>query len=167
MALRPQDVVIALKLAVGTKGPWKFEELAEALGMSPSEVHGGVRRLIESRLLTPSRGVVRESLLEFLIHGLRFAFPPKLGFKVRGVPTAHAAAPLVSLIEPSGDDPPVWPSAEGSVRGQGFSPLYRSVPVAAKKDLALYEVLALVDAIRGGRARERELAARLLSERLK
>ncbi len=159
--------MIALKLAVGTKGPWKFEELAEALGMSPSEVHGGVRRLIESRLLTPSRGVVRESLLEFLIHGLRFAFPPKLGFKVRGVPTAHAAAPLVSLIEPSGDDPPVWPSAEGSVRGQGFSPLYRSVPVAAKKDLALYEVLALVDAIRGGRARERELAARLLSERLK
>jgi hypothetical protein len=167
MALRPQDVLIALKLALVPRSLWTYENLAKDLAMSPSEVHGGVRRLTESRLLTPDRQVVRESLLEFLVHGLRFSFPPKMGVKTRGVPTAHAAAPLASLIEPSGDDPPVWPSADGAVRGQSFAPLYRSVPVAAGRDPALYEVLALVDAIRGGRARERELAAKLLRERLR
>jgi len=167
MALKPQDVVIALKLALVPSSPWTYKGLAEALALSPSEVHGGVKRLTESRLLTPDRTVVRESLLEFLVHGLRFAFPPKQGPRTRGVPTAHAAVPLSSLIEPSGEDPPVWPCADGAVRGQSFAPLYRSVPAAAGRDPALYEVLALADAIRGGRARERNLAAKLLQERLR
>ena len=167
MALRPKDVVIALKLAVGPGSQRTYEDLGTSLGMSPSEVHGGVRRLIEARLLTPGRQVVTESLLEFLVHGIRYAFPPKLGFKVRGVPTAHAAPPLASMIESEADDPPVWPSPDGTVRGHSFAPLHRSVPAAAQRDPALHEVLALVDAIRGGRAREREIAAKLLAERLR
>ncbi|MEG7523780.1 MAG: hypothetical protein M3H12_11860 [Chromatiales bacterium] len=47
-----------------------------------------------------------------------------------------------------------------------FSPLYKSAPGAAKRDPALYELLVLVDAIRGGRARERELAIKELRARL-
>ena len=61
------------------------------------------------------------------------------------------------------------PLSEGKVRGYQFSPLYRTVPKAVALDNAsnaLYEVLALVDAIRYGRARERELAVKLLTERL-
>ena len=55
---------------------------------------------------------------------------------------------------------------EGSMRGYGFSPLYRSVPKAVAHDNALYELLALVDAIRDGRAREREMAVKELTARL-
>lgn len=58
----------------------------------------------------------------------------------------------------------VWPCPEGKVRGESFSPLYRSVPVAARNDPHLYEVLALVDAIRGGRNRERKMALELLHQ---
>jgi hypothetical protein len=47
-----------------------------------------------------------------------------------------------------------------------FSPLYKAAPTAARKDPKLYELLALVDAVRGGRARERTTAVRLLEKRL-
>jgi hypothetical protein len=42
-----------------------------------------------------------------------------------------------------------------------------NLPLAAKSDPALYELLALFDALRMGQARERELASRLLEERLR
>jgi hypothetical protein len=44
--------------------------------------------------------------------------------------------------------------------------LYRSAPRAAQRDADLYECLALIDAIRGGRARERKLAEELLQKKL-
>lgn len=52
------------------------------------------------------------------------------------------------------------------MRGYALSPLYRSVPKAVERDPRLYELLALVDAVRDGRARERELAVKELSRRL-
>ena len=52
------------------------------------------------------------------------------------------------------------------MRGEGLEPLYKSVPRAARADAQLYEWLALVDAVRAGRARERELAVKELRSRL-
>jgi len=71
------------------------------------------------------------------------------------------------MLVSSGDPPPVWPDPEGDVRGQSFSPLYKSVPKAARQDLSLYEILVLTDAIRGGRPREREIAVKEIQNRLK
>jgi predicted nucleotidyltransferase len=82
------------------------------------------------------------------------------------VPTGYAAPPLNQVIVGSSDPPPVWPYAEGPVRGLAFAPLYRTVPQAAMRDPQLYELLALVDAIRDGRAREADLAAKGLESRL-
>ena len=70
------------------------------------------------------------------------------------------------MIAPSADPPPVWPHAEGSVRGIALIPLYPSVPAAAVRSPALYEYLALFDALRMGSARERALAEQLFEERL-
>jgi hypothetical protein len=53
------------------------------------------------------------------------------------------------------------------VRGLSFSPLHKNVPRAALADTRLYELLALVDALRGGGARERVLAASELSKRIR
>jgi hypothetical protein len=61
----------------------------------------------------------------------------------------------------------VWPSPDGPVRGAAFEPLYPSVPEAAKRDSCLYELLALIDAIRDGRVRERKLAEKELVTRLR
>ena len=167
MALKPQDIVILLKLVTIGDRPWSFSSLANKLGMSPSEVHGGIGRATTARLFDPHRRVpIIRSLLELLVHGVKYIFPPEKGELTRGLPTSYAAPPLDSLLVQSDEPPPVWPTPEGKVRGFQFSPLYRSVPKAVANDQALYELLALVDAIRDGRARERELAVNELTKRL-
>jgi hypothetical protein len=103
---------------------------------------------------------------EFLIHGVKYAFPVQRGEATRGMATAHAAPPLKAQIA-EGDLPPVWPAAEGDVRGVTLEPLHRAVPKAARKDPALYELLALIDALRDGRVRERRLAEKELGARLR
>ncbi len=107
------------------------------------------------------------ALEEFLVHGVKYAFPAERGELTRGVPTSYAAPPLKNHISPGSDPPPVWPDPEGAVRGVAFEPLYPTVPVAAKRDASLYELLALVDAIRDGRARERTIAEKELVKRLR
>ena len=52
------------------------------------------------------------------------------------------------------------------MRGMALIPLYPSAPLAALRSPALYENLALFDALRTGNARERALAERLFEERL-
>jgi hypothetical protein len=167
MTLKPQDIVILLKLVSLGDRPWSYNVLAVELAMSPSEVHSGVKRAAAARLLDPQRNVpILRALQEFLVHGVKYAFPPDRGPLTRGLPTAYAAPPLNTLLVLPDEPPPVWPDPEGKVRGYAFSPLYPSVPKAAALDPALYELLALVDAIRDGRARERELAIKELTARL-
>lgn len=81
------------------------------------------------------------------------------------MPTSYAAPPLCALISSSAD-PPVWPHPMGVARGYAFSPLYKTVPEAAALDGELYQLLALVDAIRDGQAREAALAIQELKARL-
>jgi hypothetical protein len=107
-----------------------------------------------------------QALEEFLVHGVKYAFPAERGGMTRGLPTGSAAEPLSREI--TQEDPvPVWPFEEGPRRGYAFSPLHKSVPRAALKDPKLYELLALTDALRDGRARERDLARHELSTRLR
>ncbi len=47
-----------------------------------------------------------------------------------------------------------------------IEPLYKTVAAAAQADAALYESLALVDVLRLGRARDRQLAEQELKDRL-
>ncbi len=167
--LKPQDVVIVLKLAAKNAAnlPWNFASLAKELYMSSSEVHAGFQRAVKSSLINPhTRQPNTSALYEFIIHGLRYVFPPERGELTRGIPTAHAADPLKKHLLDDGSIPPVWPHPNGKLRGHSFLPLYKSVPKAAEADLRLYELLSLVDAIRGGRARERDLAAKELQQQL-
>jgi DNA-binding Lrp family transcriptional regulator len=166
MNLKPQDIVVVLKLLVSDKEA-SYSALAYKLCMSPSEVHAAVKRAALAGLIDAStKEVKRKPLLEFLIHGLKYAFPPTRGTITRGIPTAHAAPPLSDRLSGKDDLPPVWPCADGTVRGHEFKPLYRCVPAAAREDAGLYELLVLVDAVRGGRARERKLAEQELTKRL-
>lgn len=163
--MKGQDIIVALKL-LRPASELSFAELGESVGLSASEAHGCVRRLIESRLVEPgSRRVIRRSLLRFLVNGVPFAFPANLRETTRGLPTAWGA-PVLRDSFSADDAPPVWPDPEGSVRGQSVKPLYPSAVLAARRDPELYDLLALVDALRLGRARERKLAEELLEKRL-
>lgn len=161
-SLRPADIAVALRLA---EEPGEgYEALSSALGISLGAAHNAVSRLEEGGLVVPdARQVHRRSLLEFLVHGVRFVFYPVLGPEGRGVPTAHAAPPLADEIV--SDEAYVWPSAQGSLRGTTLTPLYAGAPRTIETAPAVYRALALVDALRVGRARERQLARKHL-ERL-
>ncbi|MES9813721.1 MAG: hypothetical protein ABW150_11590 [Candidatus Thiodiazotropha sp.] len=166
--LKPQDILVLLKLLTLGGRPWSYSQMAIELGMSSSEVHGAVKRAIRADLALKIDMEIQQNfrnLEEFLIHGIRYAFAPERGEMTRGMPTAHAAPPLSEKIVPDREPPPVWPDPQGETRGMIFSPLYRSAPEASRNDPALYELLALVDAIRGGKARERNIAVKELTRR--
>jgi hypothetical protein len=86
--IKPQDIIVGLKLALSA-GNESYAALAKALGMSASEVHAAVGRLANARLLDPdSRKIRRKPFVEFLLHGVPYAFPVAVGEMTRGVPTA-------------------------------------------------------------------------------
>ncbi len=163
MPLKPADVAVALQLSLTPDT--SYRELAESVGISHGEAHNAVRRLQAARLLRAGSRVVKtEALLEFLSGGVPYAFAATPGADVRGIPTAHAAPPLD--VDFTGADAYVWPAAEGRVRGAALEPLYAGAVNTATKNPALYELLALVDALRAGRARERQRARDHLRQRL-
>lgn len=167
MTLKPQDILLLLKLLARGKSSWTFNSLALELNMSPSEVHGAAKRVQASKLAIEDKDQVRpnvRNLLEFLQHGIQYVFVPDLGGLIRGLPTVHAAPPMNKVFQDE-ELPPVWPDPEGEVRGLSFAPLYKSVPTAVKRDPMLYELLVLVDAIRAGRAREKNWAIKELNKR--
>ncbi|HOU90851.1 MAG TPA: hypothetical protein PLU22_07375 [Polyangiaceae bacterium] len=165
--LKPQDIVVLVHLALRGEG-WTYPTVAAALGMSSSEAHAALKRASAGGLYDEVRRVPRKrELMELIEHGLRYVFPVDRGSISRGHPTAHGAPPLRERIRlPEGEPIPVWPDPEGEARGEAWAPLYPSVPKAARGDQNLYEALALIDAVRGGRARERALALKVLTERL-
>jgi DNA-binding Lrp family transcriptional regulator len=153
--LKPAGLVVALRLAEAPEA--QYAQLAADLGISASAAHGAVRRLQAAGLLRPdSRIVNRLALSEFLGHGVRYAFPARPGDEVRGVPTAHSAPPLADHIV--AEDVLVWPSHGGPATGRAIAPLYPKASELPHRCPTLYQSLALVDALRVGRARERKLA---------
>jgi len=167
--LKSQDFYLLLALLARRGEILTYPELAAFSSLSMSEVHSALKRTEQARLLAfvdKQPRIIIPAFKEFLLHGARYAFPAVRGGMVGGIPTAYAAAPLDALIKPSSDPVPVWPHAAGNVRGIALIPLYPSAPEAALRNPALYENLALFDALRMGNARERNLAEKLFKERL-
>jgi hypothetical protein len=168
--LKPQDIVVVLKIVALDDRPWSYNQLALELGMSTSETHAAVKRAISAGLLNNAEQSVqanRSAIAELLEHGVRYVFFAQRGELTRGIPTAYAAIPLSKQILQDNEPKPVWADAEGTVRGYALTPLYKSVPYAAKRDPELYALLALVDAVREGRSRERKLAIKEIRKRLR
>lgn len=162
--MSPVDIVILLKIVADGKEQWLQKPLAEELGISQSEVSKSLNRSKYAGLIDPSgKTVMKLALLDFLQYGFRYVFPVKIGPVVRGIPTSHSAYPLKEVIQSNEDY--VWPYAKGKIKGHSIIPLYPSLPEAALKDPEFYELLSLTDALRVGRARERDLAITELKKR--
>ncbi len=146
---------------------YSMRALADSTGISKSEVSLALQRCYEVGLAKPDRvsslpRVNAGALSEFIIHGLRYVFPVRPAELTRGVPTAWAAPALQGLLVSAEATPPVWPDARGAVKGQSIAPLFKTVCSAIAQDARLYALLALVDAIRIGQARERNIAGERL-----
>ena len=164
--MRPHDIVVLLKIAAKGESKWFMKDLANELGISASEVTESLNRSEQAGLISGKKHMLMKlALLDFLKYGLKYVYPQRPGAMVRGIPTSHSAPPLNKLIV--SEEQYVWPYAEGKVRGQSIEPLHKSVPLASLKDKKLYELLALTDALRVGKARERNIAIEELEKRIK
>lgn len=165
--MSPLDILVLLKICAKRGQPWSQRDLANELYVALGSVHNSLKTAGTLKLFMPSRSIVNvKELEEALVYGGRYFLPPKRGGETRGMPTAWAAPPLSDLLATSESMIPVWPDPNGEVRGIAFEPLHPSVPKAAALDPILYELLALVDALRAGGARERKLAEKELRQRL-
>lgn len=172
--LRPQDVMVLGWLALRGNEKWRYIDLAHELGLSASEGHAAVDRLVSAGLVRPpAHGLPGDVLpwvnakpaLEFLVHGVPYVFYAERGLPSRGVPTG-VGAPLFSKKFSAGSEIPVWPDAEGEARGYALKPLYKSAPFAARRNSEMYDFLAAIDALRDGRVREKNAAREHLEKML-
>ena len=163
--MRPQDVVILLKIASKGQHKWLMKDLAYELEISASEISESINRSVIAGLLSSDKKSLNKlALLDFLKSGLRYVYPQQPGAMVRGIGTAHSAPPLNNQIV--SEEHYVWPYAKGKVRGQAIEPLHPKIPEACLKDPEFYEFMALVDAIRVGKVREQQMAAEILKEQI-
>ncbi len=159
--MAPEELLILLKLAAARDADATVRELERELQIPKSSVFESLRRLEALGLLKHDAGgrrIDRLGLRDLLVHGARWVAPAKIGEAELGIPTAHSAPPLVDKLR-GDDDPLVIPMAHGPMRGRAVPPLHKNAAYAAQRDPRLYRLLALCDAFRIGRARDREVAA--------
>lgn len=163
--MRPHDIAILLKIASKGQNQWYMKDLAYELGISASEISESINRSIIAGLISSDKKSLNKlSLLDFLKSGLRYVYPQQPGSMARGVGTAHSAYPLNNEI--MSEDEFVWPYGNGNMRGQAIEPLHPNSPEACLRDKKYYELMALTDALRIGKAREQNIAFNLLKERI-
>lgn len=132
---------------------WTYEELGRSIGISASQAHLAMKRAVESGLVR-ANGSIRGKAIYDTVIAAKYYFPAKMAGPSIGIATAYAAPPLKSYIRQGSDPIPVWPHPKGGARGVALEPIYKTAPEAAMKDPKLYELLAMLDALRSGRARE-------------
>lgn len=168
--LKEIDIYVGLKI-ISSELSQTQQWLAARLILSVSRVNAAIKQLFDSGLLIERQAKpypVISAWEEYLISGFKYSFPIEPGNLTVGVPTAYAAEPLSKHIQSGSDPIPVWPFADGGKRGVAIQPIHKSVPQALIDfpDPYLHDFLVLLDALRIGRARERNLAKKLIREKL-
>lgn len=155
--MRPQDIVILLKIIIKEREPWQNKDLAGELFLSPAEISLSLQRNAVAGLIdSEKKKVHRQTFMEFLEYGFHVVFPVKPGGITRGLPTAHSHPFMQQYFK--SDRPYVWPDIMGNEIGESIIPLYDNVVKAAQLDQNLYKMLALLDVIRVGKTRELRVA---------
>jgi len=164
--MRPHDIVILLKMITLGDKKWSIEEVSDNLDISIGEISKAMDRNVIAGLVSSDKVRVNKlALRDFLIHGIKYVFPPQPGSSTRGIATAHSAPPVNQHIV-EGNEHYVWKYYKGTKRGSSIVPLYPSIPKIVEKQPELYEFLTLVDVFRIGKRREIEIATKELDKRL-
>jgi hypothetical protein len=173
--LKAQDVLVACKLFALGESSWTYTSVATAVEISVSEVHDALKRCRAAQLVVPMRDtevVSKKHFYDLLVFAV-----PRIFYAVRGsldmgwVTGAHLPTLLPEFdgLRPGSLKdglPLVWPDSKGTTRGETLLPIYPTVPEAARKDEALYEMLALLDVVRLGDHKYKKKAMELLAKRI-
>ena len=164
--MKPQDIVVLLKKLTSQGKILSANGLAASLGMSASTVSECLERCKKAQLVDRNKKRVNTlALQEFLIHGIQYVFPAEAGRVGRGVPTYISASPIKEQLS-NDNESYVWHDVKGSARGQQIQPLYSTISQAVREDDELYQLLVIVDTLRMGRVREREIAIAELAKHI-
>ncbi len=170
--LKAQDLVCALAIRLVPQA-WSYNSLSAYTGLSTSQSHISCKRLGDAKLLRQDAGAAWQvpglNLAEFLIHGVPYVFPARLGEATRGIPTAHSAAFVTSAFAASeSTNALVWPTMDGEMKGNSLEPLHpcQLRCIAKPGGEPIYRALVCVDLLRVGQSRERAWAADTLNELL-
>lgn len=164
--MKPQDLLVILKKMTRDGRNLSCRGLAASLGMNPSSVSESLERSKRAQLVDRNKKRVNTlALQEFLVHGVQYVFPAEAGRVGRGVPAYVSASPIKEHLT-STSDSYVWHDVKGTARGQQIEPLYPTAVQAALTDNELYQLLVIVDTLRMGRVREREIAIAELTKRI-
>ena len=160
--MNPQDFIIALFLALEEK-PILQKDIADRLKISRSAVSYAIKRLGKLKIINlDNQQVMVHSLLDFVQYAIHFIYPTDIGPKVKGIPTAVSGPILDQLI--TTEETYVWKSEKGTAIGQEVQPLYERVPEFINYESQLYQVLSLIDAVRIGNSREKNIANKELKK---
>lgn len=154
--------------------------LGYSLGISKTEISASLKRCIDSKLLVflDSRGgellninsyewtVNLKALFNLIQYAFPYFYPIRQTGLAYGMRTCFSAPILADEILSAGDTLYVWPIESGDTFGIGIEPIYKSVAFAASHDKYIYDCFALIDAIRMGNSRERNVALNLLEHAL-
>ncbi|MFH0918862.1 MAG: hypothetical protein V1913_00755 [Fibrobacterota bacterium] len=163
--MKSQELFVALKLLAYGRKPWNYEEIAQSLKIGAASLHRSVKALTFAELFNNAyRCINSVALEEFLLHGVKYVFPVRVGAVVRGMLTAHSAPAFKASFKASPQDTYVWPHNNSDNRGFSVEPLYPAAAVASLNDPNLYKLLACVDVLRIGKAREKTIAIDLLKK---
>lgn len=155
--LQAADIAIALCLAL--RPALERGDVVERLGLGQEDVIEGLGRLGAARIFDADEGAVSIArLLEVLRGDLAEAFPCAAGPEENGVATGVDAVPALAAPLSDTRKRHVWSFNGGTAFGVTVRPLCPRAPLVASDDRALYQALALVDAIRVGTAEERSVA---------
>jgi hypothetical protein len=162
--MRPQDIPILLKIITIKNDSWQNKDLAADLYISPAEFSDSLNRSGTAGLIEDGKKkkVYRQSLMEFIEHGLQYVFPARPGAMTNGLYTAHSHPFMQTHFQSELNY--VWSDPRGEVRGLSIQPLYPKQVDAARIDSQLYLMLALLDVIRVGREREIKIAIQELKK---
>ena len=155
--MRPQDIVILLKLVTLKDKPWQYRDLSADLFIPLSEISASLKRSEKAGLYhAEARNVHRLALMEFIQYGLKYVFPTSPGAIITGIGTAHSHPWYKKKFQ--AEMQYAWPDEKGDIRGALIEPLHPNAPKAAKKDEFLYKLLAGIDILRVGKVRELKMA---------
>jgi len=164
--MRPQDIIILLKMITLGNKKCSVVELSDCLHISIGEISKAMERNVVAGLVSSDKARVNKfALRDFLIYGLQYVFPPQPGSSTRGIATAHSAPPVNQYIT-EGSENYVWKYYKGTRRGNSIVPLYEKIPKIVENQPDLYEFLTIIDTLRIGKKREVEIAINELDKRL-
>ncbi len=176
--IKGQDIIILLLIRLHPEVSWTHAAISQATGLSLSQCHLSLNRLRESGLLSKgmsaSWNAPEARFIEFIIHGFKYVFPPKIGMRARGIPTAHSAPFLADTFRNSNTQDYVWPDPQGTHKGNSLEPIHpcqlrfvRGKPtMESLKNREMYELLVCLDLLRIGGARERNWAAETIKGKI-